>query len=307
LVSEITMRLPSRGNREQQRRGDQLADLTIRTAVTLRAGQEHVEVNVSFENRHEDHYLRVMFPTGLPNATHVDAGGHFIVDRRPIRPQGPMPEAVWPDMATLPQNNFIDVSDGKAGLAFLNDSLTEYEVLDNAERTVALSLLRAVRDWICTEIRVGSSFPSQKGGQALGHHAIRYAIRPHAGDWQQANIPLVAEQFNVSLRLAQTRAHEGKLPGTQASLFEVDNPMLRFAALKKAEDRNTFVVRLYNPTGVLQRGRLRFVAALDRAWETNLNEKREHELKVTKSNELLVTANPYKIVTVEVKTKQRAV
>jgi mannosylglycerate hydrolase len=83
--------------------------------------------------------------------------------------------------------------------------------------------------------------------------------------------------------------------------------MLRFAALKKAEDRNTFVVRLYNPTGVLQRGRLLFVAALDRAWETNLNEKREHELKVTKSNELLVTANPYKIVTVEVKTKQRAV
>lgn len=303
LVSEITMALPTRSNREQQRRGDQVADLTIRTAVTLRAGQEHVEVNVSFENRHEDHYLRAMFPTGITKATHADAGGHFIVDRRPIRPQGPTSEAVWPDMATLPQNNFTDVSDGKVGLAFLNDSLTEYEVMDNAERTVALSLLRAVQDWICTEIRVGSSFPSQKGGQALGHHEIRYAIRPHTGDWQQANIPLAAEQFNVALRPVQTRAHKGTLPGTQASLFEIDNPMLRFSALKKAEDRDTFVVRLYNPTGAIQRGQIRFRAALERAWETNLNEQRTRELKVTKSNVIPVAAGPYKIVTVEVKTK----
>lgn len=305
LVSEISMRLPRQSIREQQRRGDQLDDLTIRTAVTLRASQEQVEVNVSFENRHEDHYLRVMFPTGLQKATHADTGGHFIVDHRPIRPQGPMPEAVWPDMATLPQNNFVDVSDGKIGLAFLNDSLTEYEVLDNAERTVALSLLRAVKNWLCTEIRVGSSFPSQKGGQVFGHHEIRYAIRPHAGNWQQANIPLAAEQFNVPLRPVQTRAHEGKLPGSQASLFAINNPMLRFAAFKQAEDRDTFVVRLYNPTGVVQRGRLQFAAALARAWETNLNEERQRELKVTKPKELSVSAKPYKIVTVEVKMKQR--
>ena len=55
------------------------------------------------------------------------------------------------DMATLPQNNFVDVSDGSVGIGFLNDSLTEYEVLDRSQRTVALSFLRSVRNWICTE------------------------------------------------------------------------------------------------------------------------------------------------------------
>ena len=301
LVSEITMTLPRRGNKELQRRGDEPAGLTIRTAVTLRAGAEQLEVNIEFENRHEDHYLRVMFPTGLTEATHADAGGHFTVDRRPIRPQGPTPGAVWPDMGTLPQNNFVDVSDGTVGLAFLNDSLTEYEVLDNDERTVALSLIRAVRNWLCTETRVGSGFPSQKGGQALGYHKIRYAIRPHAGDWQAANIPLAAEQFNVAPRPVQTRVSEGTLPAKQASLFEISNPALRFSALKKAEDRKSFVVRIYNPTGERQSCRLRFAAPLARAWQTNLNEKRERELKITKSNAVSVVAEPQKIVTIEIR------
>jgi len=303
VVSEITMRLPVRGNKEQNRRGDELADLTIRTAVTLRAGEQHVEVNLAFENRHEDHYLRVLFPTGLSKATHADAGGHFTVDRRPIRPQGPTADTVWPDMATLPQDRFLDVTDGAVGLAFLNDSLTEYEVLDNAERTVALSLLRGVRNWICTETRVGASFPDQKGGQCLGHHAIRYALLPHAGDWSQANIPVAAELFTVAPRLVQTRAHQGSLPPNETSLFAIDNPALCFSTLKKAEDRNTFVARLYNPTGRTQKGRVRFHSAVTRAWQITLNEKRERELKVTRQHDIAFSAGPHKIVTIEVKMK----
>ncbi|MDQ1256169.1 MAG: 2-O-(6-phospho-alpha-D-mannosyl)-D-glycerate hydrolase, partial [Candidatus Hydrogenedentes bacterium] len=303
LVSEITMRLPKQGIKELQRRSPELADLTIRTAVTLRAGAEQVEVNVSFENRLEDHYLRAMFPTGLSNATHADAGGHFTVDHRPIRPQGPTPESVWPDMGTLPMNNFVDVSDGAGGVAFLNDGLTEYEVIENTERTVALSLIRGVRNWVCTEMRVGSDWPSQKGGQAMGQHAIRYAIRPHAGDWAAANIPLAAELFNVPMRLVQTRVHEGALPPRQASLFAIDNPALRFSALKKTEDHNSFVVRLYNPTNERQRAKICFNAEVVRAWYTNLNEKRGEALVVGKSNTIAIAAGPQKIVTIEVKTK----
>jgi len=303
LVSEVTMLLPQHGDKEQQCRGDKLTEFTIKTAVTLKAEAEQIEVNVEFENRHEDHYLRAMFPTNLEEATHADAGGHFYVDHRPIRPQGPSSNSIWPDMATLPQNNFVDVSDGKVGLAFLNDSLTEYEVLDNKERTVALSVLRAVRNWICTESRVGTALPSQKGGQSLGHHSIRYAIRPHSGDWKTANVPLAAEQFNIAPRPVQTRRHEGNLPAQQSSLFAIENSMLRFSTLKKTEDRNTFIVRIYNPTNERQKGRLRFAFSPARVWQTDLNEKRRKELKITKANTVPVTAEPYKILTVEIKMK----
>ena len=300
LISEVTMSLPCRGIRKENTRSEKREDFTIRTAVTLRAGQQQVDVNVQFENRHEDHYLRAMFPTGLTQATHADAGGHFTVDHRPIRPVGPTQQSVWPDMATLPQNNFVDLSDGQTGIAFLNDSLTEYEVIDNEERTVALSLLRSVRNWVCASLG-GTSYPSQKGGQCLGKHEIRYAIMPHKGDWQAANIPLKAEQFNVPAVSVQTRVHSGSLPTGEASLFEIDNPALRFSAIKKTEDRDTFIVRIYNPTDDIQAGSLRFFAPLSDAWLTNLNEDRQSEISLTDKHQVPVSAGSQKIVTIEIK------
>ncbi len=299
LVSEITMQLPLRGHKEQQRRGDEKADFTIRTAITLRTNARQVEVNVEFENRHEDHYLRSMFPTGLKETNFADAGGHFFVDCRTIQAPGPKPGSEWLDMGTLPQNNFVDVSDGKLGIAFINDSLTEYEVFRDDERTVALSLLRAVKTWIVTG-HVGSDFPSQKGGQCFGKHKIRYAIRPHAGNWQEANIPLEAELFNVPLRPVETNAHKGTLNSNQLSFFEITNSILRFSALKKAEDRDTFIVRIYNPTSQTQKGKLIFFKPIQKAWITNLNEEQEQELKIVKDNEVDFTVASYKIITIEI-------
>ena len=302
LVSEIAMLLPKQGIKEQNRRGDQLVELKIRTSITLKSGQKQVEVNVEFENQHEDHYLRAMFPTNIKDATHADVGGHLTVDRRPIKPQGPAADSVWPDMGTLPQNNFVDVSDGKTGVAFLNDSLTEYEVLDDDERTVALSLLRSVKNWICTgnNAQEGSDYPSQKGGKSLGCHSIRYAIRPHAGNWQEADIPLEAELFNLSAVPVQTRKHSGLLPADQASLFEISNTTLRFSALKKTEDSDTFIVRIYNPTDKPQNGSINFAAKPANAWITNLNEEREKEIALTNEHEIPVEAGPQKIVTIEI-------
>ena len=301
LVSEIKMALPSRSIKKEKSRGDNISDFVIKTAVTLKAGQKQIEVKVDFDNRHHDHYLRAMFPTGLSDAKCVDTGGHFIVDSRPVRPLGPTPESAWPDMATLPQNNFTDISDGKTGLAFLNDSLTEYEVLDNEERTVALSLLRSVRNWICVAT-VGSSFSSQKGGQCLGEHSIRYAIRAHKGNWQDENIPLKAELFNVPAVPVQTRKHQGKLPTDETSLFEIDNSALRFSTIKKTEDRDTFIVRVYNPTNETQTGSLRFFAPMANAWLTNLNENRQSEIILTNSNEVSVSVEVQKIISVEIET-----
>ena len=303
LVSEITMKLPQYGDIDRQERSESLADFVIKTSITLRAGCEQVEITVDFENRHQNHYLRAMFPTGLSKAMHADAGGHFTVDHRPIRPQGPDAHTVWPDMGTLPQNNFVDVSDGNVGIAFLNDSLTEYEVLDNQERTVALSLMRSVYNWICTEHRAGSYFPSQKGGQCLGHHSIRYALKPHAGTWQDADIPLAAELFNVPPVPVQTRKHKGSLPAKETSLFAIDNAVVCFSTLKKTEDRHTFIVRVYNPTAQTQKANITFHTLIAKAWLTNLNEERDRPIKLAKNNIIPITAMPYKIITVEFQAK----
>lgn len=315
LVSEVTLMLPRHGDHAAGRRSSDLAPLTLRTRLTLRHGDPRLDLTVEFDNRHEDHYLRMMFPTGLAGATHADSGGHFTVDRRPIRPQGPTPESVWPDMATLPWREFVDLSEGKAGLAFLGSDLTEYEVLDNPERTVALSLLRAVGNWVCTETRVGSGWPSQKGGQCLGPQTAHLAILPHAGDWQKGNVARAAERFCVPVCPVQTNAHAPAvqaanaspaptranltLAGDEAGLFEIEGDGLRFSAIKRAADRDSWIVRVYNPTNKTVTGWIRFGADLREAWSTNLNEDPDHQLKPEKDGSLKLSVPKHKIITVE--------
>jgi mannosylglycerate hydrolase len=301
IVSEVTMMLPADGDADSSTRTCELRPFTIRTAVTLKAGTRHIEVKLDFNNNIENHQLRVMFPTGLKNCNFADTGGHFHVDRRPVKTQGPTADTMWMDMATLPQNNFVDLSDGQSGFAVIGDDLTEYEVLQDDERTLALTLLRGVKNWICSEVRACSDYPSQKGGQQLGNHTVRYAIMPHETDWQRADIPLASQQFNTFIPVVQTRKHDGILPGKQHSFFTVDNPSLRFSALKKCEDRNTWIARLYNLADVEQQGTLSFSVDIKRAWLTNLNEERLSEITV-KSPGVPVHAGAHKIVTIEFET-----
>jgi mannosylglycerate hydrolase len=299
ICSEVAMMIPQNGIKCEQRRGDKIEPLIIKTKVTLKAGKPHAEVQIDFENRHEDHVLRVMLPSGLSQANYVDAGGHFNVDRRPIRPQGPDNDTVWPDMGTLPQNNFVDVSDGDFGLAVLNDSLMEYEVLDNSERTIALTLLRAVHNIFCREIRVNLEIPSEKGGQCLGKHSIRFALYPHRGNWKSTEIPCEAMMFNVPVRLVQTRRHDGTMFGTEMSLFEIGNKNLIFSALKRSEDRDSYILRLYNATDEVQSSLLRLMRPLKEAWLTNLDEQRLEKLQIEHDGTIRLIASPKKIMSIE--------
>jgi mannosylglycerate hydrolase len=271
--------------------------MKIQTSVTIHAHSKQVRVCVQFENMHEDHVLRAMFPTGI-KTDRAEAGGHFTVDSRPIRAQGPDEGGVWPDMGGQPMNGFVDISDGKKGLAFINDCLTEYEVLEDEERTVALTLVRSVRNEICTE-RSWGKYPSQKGGQCLGKHCLNYALLPHRGNWNEANIPLETERFNTPIRIAQTGAGNGSLNGKEQSFLEISNTAVRFSCIKKMQDRDGFILRIYNPTQSSQETQVRIGAEIQDAWLTNMNEERMDPIERGQDNLLSLSVAPQKILNIE--------
>lgn len=299
IASEVTMQIPSAAVIDEQRRGEQIVDMVIRTFVTLKAKSSQVDVRVEFENRHKDHTLRVMLPTGLEKADHAFVGGHFNVEKRSICPQGPPDGGYWVDMARLPHDKFVDVGDGDNGIAVLNDCLVEYEVGNTPQRVLGLTLLRAVRNGVCTEMRSWTYFNNQDGGQCLGKHTVNYAIRPHKGDWLDANIPLHADLFNCEVRPVQTRQHEGTLPPHQSSFVEVKNPIIRFSALKKCHDNENYILRLYNPTDTPQDCGIKLGCRLSKAWLCDLNENRLQEIKVSGS-QIKMVFEPKKIKTIEI-------
>jgi mannosylglycerate hydrolase len=284
---------PSRNGR----RSDEEADISVRMLYTLRRGARRLECELTVDNAARDHRLRLMMDTGLA-AVCADAAGHFTVDRRPAVPQRDGDGMYYPEMCTLPMQQFVDVSDDAHGFAVIGD-FTEYELLPDGTGTLALTLFRSVRNVICTEFRSASVYSDQDGGQSLGEHKLRFALCPHSGGWRESGLYKEAGSFLTGLALYQTNGHPGTL-APDGGMLSLAPESLVVSALKRAEDRESFIVRLFNPTDEHLSGELRLCAPIREAFMANLNEERISALETDESGTLLrVPVPPGKIITVE--------
>ncbi|WP_168442107.1 alpha-mannosidase [Pontiella desulfatans] len=216
--------------------------VAVTTEITLRKGSRRLEFSTVVENTVKDHRLRVLFPSGRSDAMvcHVDSP-YDVVERGIAIPDS----TGWYEEAakTMPTASFVDVSDGQNGLAVMHMGLSEYEVTDNKQRAIALTLLRCFG----TAGNPSETHQDQLLAQCLGTYTFKYAVQPHSGDWQEGAVATEALQFNAPLRVAECTPHAGTLPQTE-SLFSVDNDQFQLSALKKAEYEEGMVLRGYNPT-----------------------------------------------------------
>jgi alpha-mannosidase len=265
---DYVRRLEGEGN--SARRSEDKNELHIKSEFVLHKDARGLAVKTTFVNSNRDHRLRVMFPTNL-TASHSAAEEPYdvvqrVIDRGPDNP--------WRDTwnPTHPQQRFVDVSDGNVGLAVINDGLREYEVTDNDSRTIGLTLLRAFEVALTTVARRWERHPEMIGSQSLGAHEFRYLIYPHIGDWDEGMVTHQADMFNVSLELAQAGPHGGYLP-QQISFIELTPAKLLLSCIKRCEDRESIIIRIFNPTEKDIRGILKLFKKPVDARYTNLNEK----------------------------------
>lgn len=259
LRVQIPWRIPASLSSDRQRRSDDLAAFPIENTVTLRKGQRWVEVTTRLDNTAKDHYLRVSFPTRI-DAGHVDVQSQFDVVRRPIaRPAATeFDDEYQPEQ---PMNSFVDISDGEAGLAILNDGLKAYEAHDDPERTVSITLLRALRMRFFVPEKFDHPGHSD-GSQCPGPHVFRYAILPHAGDWASAGVWQAAEEFTTPLLAAQVGITDHGREPRSRSFLEVRPERLHVSAVKRSENGRGWIVRLFNPFEEAIRGRVRLNGGL---------------------------------------------
>ena len=260
---------PDAGGRSPERR-----PYRIVSRASLYPGVPRLDFEAEVDNQAQDHRLRVHFPAGLRTDASC-AEQHFGVVRRPIAL--PEHDFTWAEapQGTYPQKSFVDVSDGRRGLALANRGLPEYEVLDGPDGvTVALTLLRCVgwlsRSWLRTRpVQAGPLVPTP-GAQEQGRHLFHYSLIPHEGGWERAFAQ--AHRFAVPLRAVFAAAGKGQLP-PKGSLLSVRPESFVLSALKEAEDGQGLIVRLYNIADGPAEGEVR----LESGWQTvervNLNEE----------------------------------
>jgi len=295
LEVEVTMRLPEGVTPDRSRRSAKRVRFPIRTVLELRRGSRLLDVTTTFDNVVRDHRLRVLLPTRLA-CSHSHAHMPFDVTARAVHvPDG----AGWiePPTGRCPQKWFVDVSDGAAGLAVLNEGITQYEVLEDGDRTLALTLMR------CFQMRntvQNIDYPDQGGSQCPGRHVYRYALLPHAGDWDSAGVLPAAARWICPPIICQIGGGEGPLP-LAASFLQVTPDDLAFSGVKPAEDGGGLIVRLYNPTRRVVRGELRSRGAIAGARQVRLDETDLRPVPVHNGRAVPLEARPGEVVTVRLR------
>ena len=220
-----------------RRRSPATATATIRTAVSLTAGDPVVAVEGLLDNRCRDHRLRVHFP--LPErAAGSDAGCAFAVVHRALRAEGGPPET---PPATFPARRFVDAG----GLALMSDGTFEYELVDGG-RELAVTLLRAT-GWLSRRrlpLRPDPAGPAVpvEGAQVQGPRRWRYGLLPHRGDWDAAGVLPCADLFLAPFEAVAgaARSTTGR-PAGQALVVE-GAPVSAVLG-----DGDGLAVRLFNP------------------------------------------------------------
>ena len=271
--------------------------LAIVSHVTLRRGARSVEVAVNFDNTARNHRLRVMLPTRRAGRTCHAESAFDIIERETVFRKG----SPWFGCkgVTFPMQRFVDVSDKKGGLAFIAEGLREYEVTQDADRAIAVTLMRAYEVSLTTVSCRWDAHPEMTLSQCPGAHAFTYRILPHAGDYAAGGVIDEADAFVAPLDPAQAGVHDGALP-VRSGLLAVEPGTLTVSAVKPAEDGDGWVLRLSNPTAKPVRGAVRFACPVASAELVTLEEAAGKPVKVT-AGKIAVAVDPKKIVTLRVR------
>jgi mannosylglycerate hydrolase len=310
LRVEMTLDLPRGLTPDRAARAEETAPCTISSTIRLNAGSPRIDIETLVDNHAKDHRLRVTFPTYLLCRVSHAAEPWDVVER-PLQ----LPDLnSYPDekqSPVKPQNGFVDVSDGQAGLMIASQGLYEYEVTDTPDRRICVTLLRCLQQlhpgpfWDSAEMQMHEA-------QCLGTTIFRYSLIPHAGGWQSALRD--AYNFRFPMRaVRQQPLEEEQLPDFELltvvgglpqahSFVQVEPEALVVSAIKKHETRATMIVRLWNPGVEAVAGRLRVAAPGYHpvsAYRTNLREERQEALPLDEAGWVAFTVHGKGLLTVE--------
>ncbi len=215
-------------------RTDEIITHTITTFVSLYTDADRLDIKTTINNASENHRLRALFETGI-NAETVFADGQFDVIKRNIKPS-----VNWENPSnTQRMQAFFGVEDEKGGLIVASRGLHEYEVLRDGKNTMALTLLRAVG-----EIGDWGDFPTPDM-QLKKEMTFSYSVIPYAVEDKAEAYRLGYTFAGDFVAVSQTGCHDGAI-AVNNSVIEVEGDYIAFSTLKKAENSDDAVLRIYN-------------------------------------------------------------
>ncbi|WP_276355004.1 alpha-mannosidase [Cohnella caldifontis] len=255
-------------------------DSVLTQRIALTSGSPLLEFATEADWRESGKMLRVSFPTAI-RTEFANCEIQFGYLKRPTH-RNTMTEFAKDEICA---HRYIDLSQPDYGVALLNDCKYGHSALGGV---LDLNLLRS------------PSYPDPTADRAV--HRFTYALYPHAGDFVEAAVYRHGYELNVPLAIveAQGRADGDGNVKEPISLVRVDHPYVMVEAVKKAEDSDHLIVRLYETAGTEADAAVSVGLPCESIEETDLMENPIAVLGTNASRAALRFA-PFEIKTVRVR------
>lgn len=178
-------------------------------------------------------------------------------------------------------HKWADMSDGGYGVSIINDCKYGHSTEGS---TIKLTLLKC------------ATYPNPHADKGL--HQFTYSLYPHSGDFKEAGTPQMAYTLNQPLISREIGQQSGQLP-SEYSLLSCSNDNIIIETVKKAEDSDEIIVRLYENHNKKGSINLKFGFELDSVYLCDLTENSIRHLDCC-SNEVTLPISNYEIVTLKI-------
>ncbi len=259
-----------------------IADSTYTQRISISNNSKQIDFDTTINWRERFKLLKVAFPVNILNsvATYEIQWGNV------QRPTHRNTSWDWARFETC-AHKWVDLSEGNYGVSLLNDCKYGHDIHDNVIR---LSLLR------------GPTVPDPLAD--LGVHQFKYSLLPHLNSWDQQtqaaayalNDPVIVFMNPIS---PEEKPYAIEQFNLNHPLFFADCQNVVIETIKRAEDGNGLIVRLYESHRKRGRVIIKSFIKIQSAFETNLLEENEYPCEII-DFEIHLDIKPYEIKTIRV-------
>ena len=250
---------------------------TITQKISLTSSSAQIEFDTKVDWQ-EDH---VILKTAFPLDIHTNTATYDIQFgnvERPVTRNTSWEEAKYEVCA----HKWADLSEADYGVALLNDCKYGHSV-DGS--TLRLSLLKA------------PTYPNPVADR--GEHQFKYALYPHKGALADSDVITQAYKFNSDFDVCEIGSTQGTLP-SEYSFISCDNDDIIIETVKKAEDSDGTVIRMYASKNKRAKATIKAGFEIKESYLCDMMENIINKLEI-KNNQLHFSFKPYEIITLILK------
>lgn len=239
--------------------------------------ERRIDFETTADWKEKQVFLKVYFPVDV-RAQEASYEIQFGSIRRPVHTNTEWDFAKFEVSA----HKWADLSETDYGVALLNDCKYGYDVHENV---LGLSLIKsAVR-------------PDETADRKV--HYFTYSLYPHQGDLARSDVQQEAVKLNMPVIVSKADATEGAERFAKDSFVSTDGDSILIDTVKRSEDGEAVVVRVYEYRNHKTEANLTFARPVKKILETDLCEENGREI-ILKENKVSFEIGNFEIKTFKV-------